>query len=474
MNRRKLSTHFPLIISMAAPMAGTRLITMLTYFMGMLIASHLGTQVIAACALINVSKVLTYVMGMSILFAVGVVAAQRFGAKDYSTIGAIFQQAILLSTIISLIIGLCFYYMDTILASLGQEKILMPAIKQFFHTAIWGILPEFLLVICQQTCFAIKKQRLVITCNIITFIFYLPVAYVFIHGIKLPHTATLFAGITFHSLGVKGLAYAFIFSSTFNLLILLCVMKSKKSFARYQLFSLHRHKGLQHVRKLAHIGWPMCVQFTGEVLIFTIIGLLIGQYGEDSLAAFQVVVQWQGLCIVPIFGISDAVSIIVGHAAGAKKLNDLNPILNATLILVGGLAAVVLLIYVSIPTLLAEIYGVPKSATQTLDLITVFFQYASIGLFLDALRDNIIGALRGLHDTQFAMWVSTLALYAITLPVGYLLVNHWGWGEQYYFLCYAFGFGLAIALLYPRWIKIVKIWQKRSPSSHLKRLSRTD
>ena len=474
MATQKLRLHLPRIISMAAPMAGTRLMTMLTYFIGMLIASHLGSQVIAACALINITKVLFYVIGMSVLFAVGVVAAQRFGAQDHCAVGEIFQQALILCVIISLIIGCCYYFMDVFLRHLHQDISLLPAVRAFYHTAIWGILPEFLLVVCQQICFAVKRQRLVITCNILTFICFLPIAYLLIHGIQPTDWLGSATGIHTHSLGVKGLAYALIFSATFNVLILLCVMKLDRRFLAYQLFFVHRHKALRHIRKLMQVGWPMCIQFTAEVLIFTIIGLLMGQYGTSALAAFQVVVQWQGLFIVPIFGISDAISILVGHAAGAEKVDDLHPILRATLLLVGGLSALVLISYVSFPTQLARWYGVPGNATQTLQLVTLFFQCAALGLFFDAIRDIIIGALRGLHDTQYAMWVSTLALYGVTLPLGYLLVNLWHWGEQYYFLCYAFGFALAIVFLYPRWVKMVNVWQKRCPSSHLERLSGTD
>jgi multidrug resistance protein, MATE family len=456
MLKRSITSYFPRIINMAAPIAGTRLINMLTGFIGMLIVAHLGKIVFAACALINIAYIFFFVVGISLLYAIGVVAAQMVGAKNESNVGAAFQQGTVLAILVSIPIAICFYYMNDILHLLGQKDILIPYIKQYYRPAIWGVIPGFILIVLQQICFATENQRLVIYCNIISFFIFLPIAYCLILGIHLKPDLAWVGGLHIQSLGVAGLAWAFNLSYFINTLLLLSLMFKLKRFDAYKLFSRHSHTGLLHLRKLFQVGWPITIQFSSEIMIFTIIGLLMGSFGESTLMAFQVVIQWEGLAIVPVFGISDAIGILISHQAGAKKYNELNVMLNATFILVGGLILAVALCFILLPNQLAMIYGVKANDHTTLHLVRLFFYCLCGGIFLDTLRNNIVGALRGLHDTQYAMWISTLTLYGITLPLGYFCVSMMHWGVQYYFIAYTIAFAVAICLLYPRWLVMVK------------------
>ena len=118
---------------MAAPMAGTRWVNMLSYFIAMMFASHLGHTVLAALALINVTYIFLYVVGLSILYSLGVVAAQYYGAKQFEDIGRVFQQAVLLSLIITVPIAICYYHVGGILQFLDQSPQLLPYVTTFFH-----------------------------------------------------------------------------------------------------------------------------------------------------------------------------------------------------------------------------------------------------------------------------------------------------------------------------------------------------
>ena len=200
----------------------------------------------------------------------------------------------------------------------------------------------------------------------------------------------------------------------------------------------------------------MTIQFSSEIMMFTIIGLFMGSFNDSTLMAYQVVIQWEGLAIVPIFGISDAVGIIIGQLIGAKRYRELNITLQQTLIIIGVLVVVFSTCFIVLPVQLATLYGVSPKDIETLRLVKLFFYCLCSALILDTIRNTIIGALRGLHDTQYAMWVSTLTLYGITLPLGYYTVNILHWGAQYYFIAYTIAFAVAIALLYPRWFIMLK------------------
>jgi multidrug resistance protein, MATE family len=457
---KSLSNHHYLkkILKMAIPMAGTRWVQMLTYFAGMVFAGNLGHTVLASLALINVTFILFYVIGMSMLFSLGVVAAQHYGAKNYHAIGRVFQQALLLTFIITIPISLCFYYADSILKLLGQNPHLMPYITAFFHAALIGVFPMFLVVMIQQLCFAVETQHIVIKCNTITFIIYLPVAYSLIHGWGFVP-----------SFGVKGLAYSLIFSNLLNCSLILYYLYKKPFFKAFGLFKRHAGSSIHHMKKLFQVGWPIIIQFSGEVLIFFIITLMIGYSStgnlttvKNQLSAFQIVVQWQGLFIVPMFGVTEAISILIGHAAGAKKPDDMPPLLNTTLKIIAMLCVIVSMLYLIIPDTLAKLYAQKNTALnqQTLTIIRSLFQIATVSLLFDALRNIITGALRGLHDTQYAMWAGTIVMYGITLPLGYWFVKVLHKGIQFYLVAYTIAFIIGAGLVYRRWIQQQRKFQQ--------------
>jgi multidrug resistance protein, MATE family len=458
MNNSKKNNYTLKILKMAAPMAGTRWVNMLSYFIGMMFASHLGHTVLAALALINVTYIFLYVVGLSILYSLGVVAAQYYGARRFEDIGRVFQQAVLLSLIITVPIAICYYHVGGILKFLDQSPQLLPYVTTFFHYSILGIFPMYLQVLLQQLYFAVEKQSIVIRCNVIALIIYLPITYALIHGWG-----------SIPSLGIKGFAYSQILLSLLNCILLLWYLYRAPTFQRLKLFHKHIGSSFHHMKKLLQVGWPMIIQFSGEIFIFFIFTLMIGHSSsghftaiKNQLSAFQIVVQWQGMFIVPMFGVTEAISILIGHAAGAKRPDEMKPLVTSTVKIIAGLCLIASFIYLLIPDTLARIYA--QKATQlnseTLIIVRTLFQVATLALLFDALRNIFTGALRGLHDTQYAMWAGTVIMYGIALPLGYWFVKVQHGGIQYYLVAYTITFIIGAGLVYRRWIQQQRKFQQ--------------
>ena len=434
--------YYNKVLRMAGPMAFSRFINMAAGILGLMFASHLGKDVLAATALINASGALVFLIGMSILFAIGVVVAQLYGAGKQDQIGALFQQSLLLGTLIVIPSIVVYWYMGDILLMFGENKNLIGFLVQYFHTLVWGAPFLFLLVIVQQLLYALKKQQVVMISNIICFIPFAAFSYAIILGhFGLPR------------LGIKGLAISFVFLNILNSMFLLGYAILQKDFRQYNLFTAHSHKGLVHIKKLFKVGWPMAVQFGGEFLCFFLIIVMVGWIGEMQLGAFQVVVQWQQLIIVPIFGVSEATGILVGHAAGAKKYSELKPIFWATINIICMVSVIIAILYISFHKFLSGFYidiHDPKNKAM-LHLIAMLFALAAVSRFFDNLKIVISGALRGLHDTRFAMWVSVILSFLVSLPVGYLLAIKLHVGPSGFLISNILTIGATSVLLYYRW-----------------------
>lgn len=437
-------------LSLSLPMAGSRFIQMLTGFIGMVMLAHLGRQVLAASALINSTMATCILIFISFVFAVSFTVGQLYGAKDYPAIGALVQQSLLLSLILSLCMMVVFWFADDIVKLFHQDPALVKYVRQYFHAMLWAAIPLMLQSCLQQFLYGILKQRLVIFVNLITLALGIPIAYVLIFGY-----------FGFPGLGVSGLAYTFAFQCWLGFFIILGCCYWMPSLQKFKLFAWHSVERWAHFRQVLAVGWPMSLQFGGELMAFFVITMMVGWLGTNALAAVQVTQQWLFLVVVPIFAMSEAAGIFVGHAVGAKKYDQLNSIANANLLVALGLVLVVDVAFVSAPTFFASFYMNTHLAANAaiLHLIRILFVILTLTLVLNSLRDMASGLLRGLYDTQFPMRVGLLIMWCLVLPLGYLMAFHFKMGVIGFKVGGNIGLFVGAWIVYRRWKNKVQACQ---------------
>lgn len=407
------------IYRLALPMAGSRLIQMLSSFIGILMLAHLGHQVLAASALITSTQVTVIVVIISVLFALGVVTGQAYGGNRRYEIGAIVQQGCVLAILLTIPLMLVLWYASDLLLWSGQIPALVDYVRQYLHALEWGAIAFTLQSALQQVCYGMSKQRLVIIVNFLGLLVFVPVAYVLIYG-----------KLGFPELGVVGLAYATSFQAWFILLLLLLSLYLIKDFKGLHLFTWRNHKGWHHLRQLFSIGWPMCVQFGGELISFFVRSVMVGWLGVSALAAWQVNQQVLFLFFVPMFAVAEATGILVSQSVGANRSHEAKRIGNMCILLSLGTVLVLTTLFFIFPRELASLYIKTNdpSSLKTMHLTVLLFIATGFLFIVDTLRQIITGALRGLYDTRFAMWVGVVVSWAISVTVGYWFTFPLGWG----------------------------------------------
>lgn len=437
---------FKEVLNLALPMAGSRLLQMLSGFIGMLFLAHLGPSVLAASTLITATQIMVIVVFMSLLFSLSVVVGKAYGAHQYYEIGTIIQQGCILGFFLSIILVVVFLNIDRFLSLMGQIPELVRINKEYFHAMAYGAPGFVLLEALQQACYGMFKQRNVVIRNGICLIVFIPTAYIFIYGK---------CGVP--TMGVAGLAYAFGIQCYLNLLLLISCFAFQEQFASLRLFSRRKQNG-GYLKTLFEVGFPMSIQFGGELLGFFIISIMIGWLGEIPLAAAQVSQQALFLFLVPMFGVAEAAGIFVSQAVGSQRYEDMERKTRACLCLVTVLTLLFALIFIAFPSLMTSLYlNVNDSKNyQLIRLIDVLYIMMSFSLIFDIWRHTLANALRGLYDTRFAMWVGIIIIWLISVPIGYLLGITWGWGVMGFRLATTLAFLVGALAIYLRWKQYLK------------------
>ncbi len=400
------------IIALALPMAGSQFVSVASGFLCMAMLAALGHDVLAASALIFSTQLSIIVSGMSILFSLSVLVGHAHGAEDHLAVGNYLQQSWTLSLLISIPIMFLFWHIDAVLIFFGQSKEMASIVHAYFHAYVWTVLPWFLTTCNMQFGYGIHKKALIVTTSALSVIVLLIAAYTLIFGkFGMP------------KLGVAGLGYASCIQSSFFFIVTTLFFYHDKSFTRFELFRYRVHQNLSYFAKMFKLGWPICVQMSGEMFSFFVSGIMIGWIGTTALAAFQIINQYYMLIVIPIFSLSQASGILVGHACGAEQFSDVKKLAYASIKIVLVASSIVALIFLFFPKSLAAFYmsvNDPANAA-TLHLTILLFIIIAFSQMFDAVRNVLIGILRGLFDTHFAMYTSLLTIWIIGMPLSYLL-----------------------------------------------------
>src|SRR5205814_554861 len=89
---------------------------------------------------------------------------------------------------------------------------------------------------------------------------------------------------------------------------------------------------------------------------FFVSGIMIGWLGTTALAAFQIVNQYYFLIVIPIFALSQASGILVGHARGAQQFNEIKKLSHASIAIVLVASLLVACAFLLFPKNLASFY----------------------------------------------------------------------------------------------------------------------
>ncbi|GHG05296.1 putative multidrug resistance protein NorM [Deinococcus piscis] len=177
------------------------------------------------------------------------------------------------------------------------------------------------------------------------------------------------------------------------------------------------------VRSLFTLGWPIGLTLGAEAAMFSVVSLLMGNFGNQALAAHNVAFQIiTALFMIPL-GLATATSIRVALAAGAGR-----PRLARRAGLLGiGLAAGVMLLFALLETLMPKQFigifvntGDPANAAlmaTTVSLLSI----AALFQVVDGVQVSANASLRGLQDTRVPLLLSLTSFWVLGMPVGYVL-----------------------------------------------------
>lgn len=403
----------------------------------------IGPQALAGAALGLAGFFMVVVFCVGTLSAVGVLTVYARGAEHFADISPTLQHGFWMAVTLALPAMVLLWYMPQLFSAIGEDPVVVANTRLLLHGLVWGLPGYLLFLVLREFISAFDLTRVIMLITLCSIPLTFMANYVLIYG-KYGLPVLGVAGIGFGGTVVMWLMFfaALIFSSRHARL--------SPYFAQMQFFKLERRK----IKEIFVLGAPSGVLLALDMGMFTAAATMMGYFGIDALAAFQIALQAASLAFAFPSALAMATALQVGHAIGAK---DVMLAKRAAILGIGvGLvvAAALAMIFISAPEIFIKLFlsADADNFDAVHQLAMSFLLMAAIFLCFDALQIIVNGALKGLKDTFTPMLISVICYWVI------------GLGSAYYFAfrthvgAVGIWYGLTIAIYSVGMILALRLW----------------
>ncbi len=424
---------------LATPMIIAQLLQVGMGFIDTVMAGQLGARDLAAVGLGSALWMLVVLACTGTVMALSPLVAHLRGAGEEHKIAAEFQQGLWVAVLVGIIAMPVTYVMTYLIPAMNVTPDVADLSGDYLNALIWGapglclyLAPRFFNEGMSNTQPVMLVQLLLLPLNIFG-------NYLFMYG-----------NWGFPALGAEGAAISTAISTWCGAFIMMGYIGTTSRYKSLKLFHQMAGPSGQKMGLILKLGLPIALAIVMETGLFTAIALLMGGLGKIEMAAHQIALNYASLMFMVPLGISQAITIRVGHAAGAGDLLGARR-RGWSGILVAGVmmlcSASVLLLF---PEQIVSFYTQDSEVAAM--ALTLLFA-AALFQFSDGVQVASAGALRGLKDTMLPMWITIFSYWLVGFPVAYYFGIQQEYGPQGLWSGLLAGLTLAALLLIARlWV----------------------
>lgn len=399
------------ILSISVPLMLNNLVRTLYNLTDGLFVAQISAEDFAATAFVWPLNFLFISIGMGIGIGATALIAQQMGGNHYQTAKYYADNTILLSLVLGFLAALIGYLATpSLIYWMGARDGLYEKSVIYLKINFIGLFFDFVYFGYQAILNAQGQTKSITVISIISSLtnVILDPLFIFDNVFGLP-------GL---NLGIAGAAYATVISKiVLYLLAIRIVHKHSEISVSVRKVKVDR----QIIRNISKVAVPSAMGYGGSALGFTVLNGLIASYGTNTLAAYSMVNRITDLLNQPQLGIGAALTSIIGQNIGSGNFNRAQAVFKRAAQLILGLSLIssltVILGRYQILSIFIKGGADPELWSQALE----YLYFAAFIIFFMGLFSALNGFFQGTGHTKYAMYMSVGRLWALRLPIIWLL-----------------------------------------------------
>ena len=348
-----------------------------------------------------------------------VFVAQYFGAKQDAKIGSVIWHGLILATLFLPLFLSSVIWPNWVFHLAGHEGAIATEEAIYFRFVSIGSIAHVYGGVLSSFFIGTGRTRVVMFVDVSVAVLNLILDWVLIFGLA-------FAGATMvEPLGIKGAAIATTIALCIKTVVYATLAMSRSNRQKYSLLTRFKFSWELLLRML-RFGSSNGLQFLIECLGIAIFTLMIANLGEIPAAATTVAISVNMMVFVPIWGLSTAVSAIVG-----QQIGDGNPRMAIratwTSMVIGLIyTGVFALFYVLTPSLFLLGHNAgAENFEEISQLAKSLLIFVAVYCVFDSIQIIFVGAMKGAGDILFVVLTSLIcsALFVGFGFIGYYTVT---------------------------------------------------
>ena len=443
-NKMGTKAMLPLLLSMSVPAMFSMIIQALYNIVDSIFVSQIGPDALNAVSLAYPLQMIMISFAVGTAVGVNSLIARRLGAKrndeasDAATHGMVIA---VITWFLFVIIGISF---SKIFISLFTDNsTILEYGTQYLHIVLIACLGCMVSVMGEKTLQATGNMIVPMLTQLLGAVINIILDPFFIHGYWI-----------FPKLGVKGAAIATVIAQFCSMFFILSILIFKKHDIKIS-FKNFKMKG-QVVWNIYVVGFPAIImQCIGSIMVSginAIISIFASTVAikEAYINVFGIYFKLQSFVFMPVFGLSQGTSPIIGYNYGAKNKKRMYQALKLSLVIA---AIIMVLGFVLFQLGSGMLLSLFEANQFTLDLgipalkiISLCFVPAAVGITFSTLFQAVGKGLR-------SMIMSIMRQLLVILPVAFIIGSK-SLENMWYAFPIAEIFALIVAILF--FINLVK------------------
>jgi MATE family multidrug resistance protein len=346
--------------------------------------------------------------GMGVLWVVNTLVSQSFGGKRYHECGRYLWQGVWFGVAFAVVVAAMLPIFAPTFRLMGHEPALVEMEDVYLKIVLGASIFKLLGAAFSQFLLAVDRPMMVF---LSTFF-----------GISVNAVAAwvmVFGRLGVSPMSVRGTAWAqnigvAVESATLIFFALLPTIRRKFNVLDWKLRAAE-------MKTLIVVGAPAGMQIVADVLAWSLFGMwVMAQFGTDAMAGNNFMFQYMKVSFMPAFGISVAVTALVGRYIGMGRLDVAEQRANLGFLVC---AAYMLSCGVMFVTLRHPLIALFTDDPVVQRYGTTLLTFAAVYQFFDALYIVYNGALRGAGDTFVPAMATAILNWSITVGCGFVLAR---------------------------------------------------
>ena len=230
-------------------------------------------------------------------------------------------------------------------------------------------------------------------------------------------------------MGMAGAAWATVASQWFSVAAFWVLMRWMEEREKYGLDTGNRFDG-ELFRRLLAFGAPGGLPMLVEAGAFSLLILFVSQISKVAAASTSLAINVNAIAFIPVFGVSIAVSTLVGQKLGEGR-DDLAARATwtslALALLYTGFFGVLYFAAPDLFLLAHRRYADPAEFEPVRQTTIVLLRFVTAYCLFDAVQIVLVGALKGAGDTRFVLLAtSVISILSVILGRGGQVWLGWG------------------------------------------------